>query len=499
VTKLVFDDGEVGGRTTELRVVLDTGSANLQVVSTACPSCHNYTHVQYPGELHGGTFTVSHIYGTLLRRATGGIAVGELFSRAVEFGAIVEVTPRFFQGATRSGDNCYDAWEGLIGLGLPSMARGGVTSPMAQFVDRGAGDGFSFQMCPWIGSPSPPPGMPDHVGHFWLGGWDSHYVAGAPSWEPLATCRDAVRTNMLVECSRSTGAWTATAYGLRLDSIRVGTTIVDLPVDINKMGQNASDAASGWSPHYATIMPEGGALWLNADANADALMSVLDSSSCVAFPAGTSAAARTGFWRGEVAVAGATVSSTCVGITLRFAGGSELQIDRASLFATLAEGLKQVGVDGRRGYRQTVVGLSAFVDNVVMFDHGERRIGFARGRNCAHNPQPGEPGYTAADHTFALRSSPPPPPPAPNIGTSGDGNTRLVLLAFVGGVAVVVLGGTLAVKLGFVSVAKGEGSQALLSDVQPSPPVTPNEQRNPALSDSNSMYDSEEGDEDALD
>ncbi len=380
VTKLVFDDGEVGGQTTELRVALDTGSANLQVVSTACPSCQNFTHVQYPGELHGGTFTISRAYGTTLRRATGGIAVGALFARAVEFGAIVEVTPRFFQGARQSSDNCYDAYQGLIGLGLPSMARGGVTSPMAQFVDRGAGDGFAFQMCPWIGSPSPPPGTPDHVGHFWLGGWDSHYVEGAPSWEPLATCTDAV-TNTLVECSRSTGAWTPSAYGLELASIRVGTTVVDLPVDINKRGQNASDPTSGWWPHFTTIMPEAGTLWLNADANADALMSVLDSSGCVTFPAGTDVAVRSGFWRGEVAVAGATVSSTCAGVTLRFAGGTDLQIDSASLFATFAEGLKQVGVDGRRGHTQTIVGLSAFVDNVVMFDHGERRIGFARGRN----------------------------------------------------------------------------------------------------------------------
>ena len=96
-------------------------------------------------------------------------------------------------------------------------------------------------------------------------------------------------------------------------------------------------------------VPEGGELWLNADANAEALMSALASSGCVTFPAGTSAAARSGFWRGEVAVAGATVSPTCPGVTLRFARGAELNIDSDSLFATLAEGLKQVGVDGRRG------------------------------------------------------------------------------------------------------------------------------------------------------
>ena len=151
----------------------------------------------------------------------------------------------------------------------------------------------------------------------------------------------------------------------------------------------------------------------------------------------------------------------------------------------------------REGRPCPTLGLSAFIDNVVMFDHGERRIGFARGRNCAQNAQPGEPGYTEADHTFALHSSSSSPPPPPQVGSSGDGSS--VLLAFVGGVGLVVLSGVLAVKLGFVTVAKGEASQGLLSDVQPSPSVATNAQRNPALSESNSMYDSEEGDEDALD
>ena len=49
VVTMVFDDGDAGGPTTSLKLVLDTGSANLQAVSTRCPSecsccCFLLTH-----------------------------------------------------------------------------------------------------------------------------------------------------------------------------------------------------------------------------------------------------------------------------------------------------------------------------------------------------------------------------------------------------------------------------------------------------------------------
>ena len=53
------------------------------------------------------------------------------------------------------------------------------------------------------------------------------------------------------------------------------------------------------------------------------------------------------------------------------------------------------------GVRAGIVGLAAFIDNVVMFDHANRRIGFARGRNCEQNPRKGEAGYTTPDNVFA--------------------------------------------------------------------------------------------------
>ena len=99
VVDMVFDDLLVGGVTTSLKVVLDTGSANLQIMSDKCPTCRNLTSKQYPGPVRGPTFEVSGIFGTRLGHATAAVRFGEFQADAVELSAIVSVSPRFFQGA----------------------------------------------------------------------------------------------------------------------------------------------------------------------------------------------------------------------------------------------------------------------------------------------------------------------------------------------------------------------------------------------------------------
>eukprot|EP01047_Picozoa_sp_COSAG01_P064109 COSAG01_NODE_8427_length_2787_cov_29.997396_1_plen_472_part_00 len=395
VVQMSFDNSTGDGSSVTLNVVLDTGSANLQVVSSRnCSSCRNLTSMQYPGPVSGPGFEISPAYGTYLGHATSAMSLGELTVEAVEFSAITSVSPRFFQGAARPGDNCFDAYQGLIGLGMPSMARGGVASPMTQFVERGVGDGFTIQLCPWIGDAPDPPGTPPHVGHFWLGGWDSHYTDQDPTWEPMSTCT-SVTTNAGYATCAYPHAWTPHAYGVQLRTIEIdrasGRTAVAMPIDLNLRGTNASNNASaGWTPHYSLIMPEGGLLMLNSDANVQALTKAMGDSGYVHFPRSTTDDQRAAFWRGELAIQGATARGTQYGLTLVFAHGATVRIEGSSLFATTEAGLKQVGVDGRRGYRETVVGLSVFIENVVMFDHAQRRIGFATGRNCAQNPQRGQ-------------------------------------------------------------------------------------------------------------
>ena len=68
-------------------------------------------------------------------------------------------------------------------------------------------------------------------------------------------------------------------------------------------------------------------------------------------------------------------------------GGLKLQTDSGigcvMFLSQPAEGLRQVGFDGRRGYTRTIVGLAAFIDHVTMFDHAQRRIGAKNATFCA--------------------------------------------------------------------------------------------------------------------
>jgi hypothetical protein len=190
-------------------------------------------------------------------------------------------------------------------------------------------------------------------------GWDSHYLASVPVWEPLATCPD-VMTNELTTCNPQR-AWTPHAYGLELASISLGDRpAVEMPVDLNARLGNASDPSTA-SPFYALVMPEGSQLWLNAKANADALVAALASSGYVSFPASASNSDRAAFWRGERAILGAalTAAASGGGLVLTFAHGATATVDVHSLFATLPnEGLKQVGFSGSRGYRCASLALS---------------------------------------------------------------------------------------------------------------------------------------------
>ena len=215
-------------------------------------------------------------------------------------------------------------------------------------------------------------------------------------------------------------------------------------------------------------MPEGYPLFVNAKANLDAIISALATAGYVNFPTDTSATLQAEFFKGTAAIPGATLTAsgraTNAGLTLTFSGGIQVHIGTDALFAEFSgSGLKQIGVLGTRafgmsmylhlptclifaaseclvGVRVGIVGLAAFLDHVVMFDHANRRLGFARGRNCEKNPRKGEAGYTTPDHVFAHIMAPDDDVPAPQSGPAQSWwGTQRIVLAVLGSIA--LLGG----------------------------------------------------------
>eukprot|EP01047_Picozoa_sp_COSAG01_P018950 COSAG01_NODE_1039_length_11962_cov_32.853494_13_plen_187_part_00 len=184
---------------------------------------------------------------------------------------------------------------------------------------------------------------------------------------------------------------------MKLTSISVGSATaaaeqrVAMPIDLNLAGSVNMSAAQPWrarrggQPGYVQVMPENYELFINAPANVEALVRALEQAGFVNFPPGSGTAQQAGFWRGTEAIPGAQLSAAAQrrgqGVWLHFDQGASVLIDTDALFADIAgQGLKLVGVMTRRAMGYTLVGLSAFVNNVVLFDHANRRMGFVRGK-----------------------------------------------------------------------------------------------------------------------
>ena len=214
---------EPSGRVTDVRVAVDTFQSNLKVASTQCSMCRNMTSVQYPGHISGPAFHIAP--PNTLGHAAAAVTIGGVRFEAFEFAGVVRAGPNFWQcenAACDASAPCHDAYHGVMGLGFPQAARGGMASPMSQFVERHVGDGFALQFCAWLGHSEV---TTPHVGHLWLGGWDSHYLDSAPSWEPLYSCTSVRDNSQWAECSPHS-AWTAHSYGVRMstdtDAVTVG-------------------------------------------------------------------------------------------------------------------------------------------------------------------------------------------------------------------------------------------------------------------------------------
>ncbi len=443
---------EPSGRVTEVRVAVDTLQANLKVASTLCSMCRNMTNVQYPGHISGPAFQIAP--SNTLGHAAAAVTIGGALFEAFEFAGVVSAGPRFWQcenaGCSQSAP-CYDTYHGVLGLGFPEAAKGGMASPMTQLTERHVGDGFALQLCAWLGHPEV---TTSHVGHMWFGGWDSHYLEGAPSWEPLYSCTDVHDNNRWAECSPHT-AWTPHSYGVRMstdtDAVTVGGVPVAMPLSLSAQGSHVnSTRTADWTERVATIEPELDVTWLNADANVIALGTAIADAGWVSFPSGTTDDQLHLFWRGRgYAVPGAHVTplglGPTAGVRFRFKHGSEVFMHTSAIFGTFPNGLRQVAFDFGQGHGQTLLGGTMMVAQVLLLDHAERRVGFAKGKNCVADPQPGDGGYTTPDHVFG-ETSPPPPPALDSGGRVSDSGMpygAVVVLLVVGvivGVALVVAG-----------------------------------------------------------
>ncbi|KAM9212168.1 cathepsin E [Dugong dugon] len=192
-----FGTISIGSPAQNFTVIFDTGSSNLWVPSVYCSSQACQTHPRfYPSQSStysslGSPFSIS--YGT-------GSLSGIIGTDQVTVEGLTVVNQQFGESVKEPGQTFADAaFDGILGLGYPSLAVGGVTPVFDNMMTQNVVDLpiFSVYM-----SSNPEGGMGSEL---IFGGYDYSHFSGSLNWVPVT----------------KQGYWQ-----IALDNIQVGGTVM---------------------------------------------------------------------------------------------------------------------------------------------------------------------------------------------------------------------------------------------------------------------------------
>ncbi|XP_049713979.1 cathepsin E [Elephas maximus indicus] len=187
----------IGSPSQNFTVIFDTGSSNLWVPSVYCTSQACQTHPRfYPSQSStysslGSPFSIS--YGT-------GSLSGIIGTDQVSVEGLTVINQQFGESVKEPGQTFVDsAFDGILGLGYPSLAVGGVTPVFDNMMAQNLVDlpMFSVYM-----SSDPAGGMGSEL---IFGGYDHSHFSGSLNWVPVT----------------KQGYWQ-----IALDNIQVGGTVM---------------------------------------------------------------------------------------------------------------------------------------------------------------------------------------------------------------------------------------------------------------------------------
>ncbi|XP_012314628.2 cathepsin E [Aotus nancymaae] len=172
-----FGTISIGSPPQNFTVIFDTGSSNLWVPSVYCtsPACKKHTRFQ-PSQSNtynqpGQSFSIQ--YGT-------GSLSGIIGSDQVSVEGLTVVGQQFGESVTEPGQTFVDAeFDGILGLGYPSLAVGGVTPVFDNMMAQNLVDlpMFSVYM-----SSNPEGGAGSEL---IFGGYDHSHFSGSLNWVPV--------------------------------------------------------------------------------------------------------------------------------------------------------------------------------------------------------------------------------------------------------------------------------------------------------------------------
>ncbi|XP_004610120.2 cathepsin E [Sorex araneus] len=192
-----FGTISIGSPPQNFTVIFDTGSSNLWVTSVYCtsPACKSHTQFM-PSQSDTYNAVGSHFY---IQYGTGSLS-GIIGADHVTVEGLTVVSQQFGESVTEPGNTFANAeFDGILGLGYPSLAVGGVTPVFDNMMAQNVVDVpmFSVYM-----SSNPEGGAGSEL---IFGGYDHSHFSGSLNWVPVT----------------KQGYWQ-----IALDSIQVGGTVM---------------------------------------------------------------------------------------------------------------------------------------------------------------------------------------------------------------------------------------------------------------------------------
>ncbi|EHH15617.1 hypothetical protein EGK_01732 [Macaca mulatta] len=197
-----FGTISIGSPPQNFTVIFDTGSSNLWVPSVYCtsPACKTHTRFQ-PSQSStysqpGQSFSIQYGTGSL----SGIIGADQVSAFSCQVEGLTVVGQQFGESVTEPGQTFVDAeFDGILGLGYPSLAVGGVTPVFDNMMAQNLVDlpMFSVYM-----SSNPEGGVGSEL---IFGGYDHSHFSGSLNWVPVT----------------KQGYWQ-----IALDNIQVGGTVM---------------------------------------------------------------------------------------------------------------------------------------------------------------------------------------------------------------------------------------------------------------------------------
>uniref|UniRef100_A0A8C4L9Y2 Cathepsin E n=1 Tax=Equus asinus TaxID=9793 RepID=A0A8C4L9Y2_EQUAS len=272
-----FGTISIGSPPQNFTVIFDTGSSNLWVPSVYCTSSACKTHTRfYPSQSNtysmvGSQFSIQ--YGT-------GSLSGIIGADRVSVEGLTVVGQQFGESVTEPGQTFVDAeFDGILGLGYPSLAVGGVTPVFDNMMAQNLVDVpmFSVYM-----SSDPEGGAGSEL---IFGGYDHSHFSGSLNWVPVTKqgywqiALDAIQVGGTVMfCSQGCQAIVDTGTSLITgppDKIKqLQEAIGAQPMDGEDFVDGMQFCSSGFQG--LDIQPPAGPLWILGDVFIRQFYSVFD-------------------------------------------------------------------------------------------------------------------------------------------------------------------------------------------------------------------------------